>query len=115
NIGKREEAFAARTKKWLSHTSPLFAPLPLFPLPPRRLPWEELNGVAFYTPAMTLRHHHVFFGNEILNIDLFFGLDDLRAPRIAVLFFQGQQFVLDDRLNARLTTQNGLVFLDGFQ
>ena len=56
-----------------------------FAAPPLAL--IETDRLTLDIPAMAFRHHHIFFGNQILNIDLFFGLDDLRAPRIAVLFF----------------------------
>ena len=53
-----------------------------FAFAPTALTLVEANRLALNIPAITLGHDHVFFDNQILDVNLFLGLNDLGAPGI---------------------------------
>ena len=98
-----------RADKEEFHKIFFFRPHPSEALAAPALGPVETDGVAFDVSFMADGDHHVFFGNEILHIDVARFMKDLGSPLIAVPFPNLLQLVLDDFKNHGLALENGFV------
>lgn len=70
--------------------------LPLAPTPPRFWVRYSASGVRFDIAQVRNGDDHLVVGVEILRVELFGSVNDLRAPFVAVFGLHLQQFVLND-------------------
>ena len=67
----------------------------------------EADGISLDVPGMGDRHHHVFLGNQIFNLDVRRGLHDLGTPLVSIGVPDRDQ-LLFDHIQSALTRQDRL-------
>ena len=73
----------------------------------------KTDGVPFDITAVRNGHCHVFFDDQVFELNLGGILDNFGPPLIAVAFFQLRQFLPDQLQDKGLTSQNLFQPFDG--
>ena len=85
----------------LSLSSPMLTPV-------------EADGISLDIPCVGDRHHHVLFGDEIFDLDLWSRLNNFRFSLVSISFSDGKEFLLDQVEDQSFTGQDRLQTIDQF-